>query len=80
MNVRCICTSNSALKILGMHSLIHSRAQCEVIAGGGAALCHLQPISFVLNRSMRSLNENELVTSRVTAINKTQKILKLKDI
>jgi len=29
---------------------------------------------------MRSLNENELVTSGVTAINKTKKILKLKDI
>ena len=47
---------------------------------GKAALCPLQPISFVLNPAMRGLNTNELVTSKVTTIYVTQKILQLKDI
>jgi len=62
------------------HSWINSRAQRGIIAWGRAASWHLQPISVVLNRAMRCLNTNELVTSKVTIIHKTQKILQLKDI
>jgi len=47
---------------------------------GRTASCHLQPISVVLNRVMKCLNKSELLTSKVTTIYKTQKILHLKGI
>jgi len=40
----------------------------------------VQPISVVLNHAIRYLNINKLLTSKVTTIYKTQKVLKLKDI
>ena len=46
--------NNQALRML-YHSLINSRAQYGIIAWGKAASCHLQPISFILNRAMRCL-------------------------
>jgi len=69
--------NNQALRML-YHSLINSRAQYGIIAWGRAASCHLQPISVVSNRAMRYLNTNELVTSKVTTIYKTQKIIQRK--
>jgi len=71
--------NNQALRML-YHCLINSRAQYEIIAWGRAASCHLQPISVVLNRVVRGLNTNNLLTNKVTTIYKTQKILQLKDI
>jgi len=62
------------------HSLINSRAQYGIIAWGKAASCHLQPISVVLNRAMRCLNIDKLLTNKVTTIYKMQKLLQLKDI
>ena len=62
------------------HRLINSRAQCGIISWGKAASCHLQPISAVLNRAMRCLNTDKLLTNKVTTIYKMQKILQLKDI
>jgi len=47
---------------------------------GRAASWHLQPVSVVINRVIRSLNTNELVSNIITTICKTQKILQLKDI
>jgi len=60
------------------HSFINTRAQCEIIAWGTAASCHLQPISVVLNRAMRCLSTDKLLTIKVTTIYKMQKILQLK--
>jgi len=71
--------NNQTLRML-YHSLINSRAQYGIMAWGKATSCHLQPISFVLNRAIRCLNTNELVTSKVTSIYKTQKILQLKEV
>jgi len=51
-----------------------------VIAWGRAASCHVQSISIVLNRAMRCLNVNELLTSEVSIVYKTLKILQLQDI
>jgi len=62
------------------HSLIDSRAQYRITAWGRAASCHLQPISVVLNRAMRCLNTDKLLTNKVTTIYKMQKILQLKDL
>jgi len=62
------------------HSLINSRAQYGIFAWGRAASCHLQPISVVLNHSMRCLNADKLLTNKVTTIYKMQKIIQLKDI
>jgi len=62
------------------HSLINSRAQYGIVAGGKPASCHLQPISVVLNCAMRCLNTNKLLTKEVTTICKMQKNLQLKDI
>jgi len=56
--------NNQALRML-CHSLINSRVQYGIIAWGRAASCHLQPISVALNRAMRCLNTNELVTSKL---------------
>jgi len=50
------------------------------LARPNLSLCHLQPISVVLNRAMRSLNTDKLLTNKVTTIYKMQKILQLKDI
>jgi len=71
--------NNQALRML-YHSLINSRAQYGITARGKAAPCHLQPISVVLNRAMRCLNTDKLLTNKVTIIYKMQKILKLKDL
>jgi len=72
--------NNQALRML-YHSLINSRAQYEIIAWGRAASCHLHPIAVVLNRAMRCLlNTDKLLTNKVTAIYKMQKIPQLKDI
>jgi len=71
--------NNQALRML-YHSLINSRAQYGIIAWGKAASCHLQPISVVLNRAMRCLNSNELVTNKIATLYKMQKILQLKDL
>ena len=64
--------NNHALRML-CHSLINSRAQYGIIAWGKAASCHLQPISVVLNRAMRCLNIDKLLTNKVTTIYKIQK-------
>jgi len=40
----------------------------------------LQPISVILNRAMRCLNTDKLLTNKVTTIYKMQKVLQLKDI
>jgi len=69
--------NNHALRML-YHSLINSRAQYGILAWGKAASCHLQPISVVLNRAMRCLNTDKLLTNKVTTIYKMQKILQLK--
>ena len=69
--------NNQALRML-YQSLINSRAQYGIIAWGKAAPCHLQPISVVLNRAMRCLNTDKLLTNKVTIIYKMQKILQLK--
>ena len=61
-------------------NLINSRAQSGIIAGEKAASCHLQPISVVLNRTMRCLNTHKLLTNKAITIYKMQKILQLKDI
>ena len=71
--------NSQALRML-YHSLINSRAQYGIIAWGKAAPCHLQPISVVLNRAMRCLNTDKLLTNKVTIIYKMQKILQLKDL
>jgi len=71
--------NNQALHML-YHSLINSRVQYGIIAWGRAASCHLQPISVILNRAMKCLNTDKLVTNIVTTIYKTQKIIQLKDI
>jgi len=68
-----------ALRML-YHSLINSRAQYGIIAWGNAGSCHLQPISAVLNRAMRCLNTDKLLTNKVTTIYKMQKILQLEDV
>jgi len=39
-----------------------------------AASCHVQPISVVLNSTMRCLNTNKLLANKVTTIYKMQKI------
>jgi len=65
--------NNQALRML-YHSLINSRAQYGIIAWGKAASCHLQPISAVLNRSMRCLNPDKLLTNKATTIYKMQKV------
>jgi len=69
--------NNQALRML-YHSLINSRAQYGNIAWGRAASCHLQPISVVLNRAMRCLNTDKLLTNKVTTIYKMQKMLTTK--
>jgi len=56
------------------HSLINSQAQYGSIAWGRAASCHVQPISVVLNSTMRCLNTNKLLANKVTTIYKMQKI------
>ena len=71
--------NNQALRML-YHSLINSRAQYGITARGKAAPCHLQPISVVLNRAMRCLNTDKLLTNKVTIIYKMQQILQLKDL
>ena len=71
--------NNQALRML-YHSLINSRVQYGIIAWERAASCHLQPISVVLSRAMRCLNTDKLLTNKVTAIYKMQKIIQLKDI
>ena len=65
--------NNQALRML-YHSLINSRAQYGIIAWGKAASCHLQPISAILNRSMRCLNPDKLLTNKATTIYKMQKV------
>jgi len=62
------------------HSLINSRTQYGIFAWGKAASCHLQPTSAVLNRAIRCLNTDKLLTNKVTTIYKMQKILQLKDL
>jgi len=64
--------NNQALRML-YHSLINSRAQYGIISWGKAASCQLQPISVVLNRAMRCLNTDKLLTNKVTTIYKMQK-------
>ena len=71
--------NNQALRML-YHSLIKSRVQYGIIVWGRAASCHLQPTSVALNRAMRCLNTDKLLTYKVTTIYKMQKILQLKDI
>jgi len=48
-------------------------SQYEIIAWGGAASCHVQPILVVLNRAMRCLSTNNLLNNKVITIYKTQK-------
>jgi len=71
--------NNQGLRML-YRNLINSRAQSGIIAGEKAASCHLQPISVVLNRTMRCLNTHKLLTNKAITIYKMQKILQLKDI
>jgi len=71
--------NNQALRMF-YHSLINSRVQYGIIAWGRATSCHLQPISVVLNCTMRCLNTDKLLTNKVTTIYKMQKIFQLKDI
>jgi len=66
--------NNQALRTL-YYSLTNSRAQYGIIAWGRAASCHIQRISVVLNRAMRCLNLNKLLTNKITAIYKMQKII-----
>ena len=71
--------NNQALRML-YHSCINSRVQYGIIAWGIAATFHLKPLSVVLNRAMRCLITDKLLTNKVTNIYKMQKILQLKDI
>jgi len=71
--------NNQGLRML-YHSSVNSRTQYGIIAWGRAASCHLQPILVVLNRAMRCLNTDKLLTNKVTTMYKMQKILQLKDI
>ena len=71
--------NNQALRML-YHSLINSRVRYGITAWGKAASCPLQPISVVLNRTMRCLNADKPLTNKVITIYKMQKFLQLKDI
>jgi len=70
--------NNQALHVLH-YDLINSLALYGLIAWGIIApSCHSQPISVILDRAMRCLNKNGLVTRKVTPIHKTQEVLQLK--
>ena len=54
------------------------RVQYRIIILARAPSCHLQPISVVLNRTMRCLNPFVSATLKVTSIYKSQKIMQPK--
>ena len=70
--------NNQALRLY--HSLINSRAQYGIIAWGRSASCHVQLVSVVLNRAMRCLNTNKLLTSKLLPFIKCKIFLQLKDV